>query len=116
MFEILSVNVGKPTPFEHTRPKVTGIFKKPVAGAVEIGPNGLDGDHICDIEAHGSPDQVVYLYGQPDYDYWIERLNRSLPSGTFGENLLLAGFESASINVGDRFTLGPLVLEATAPR
>lgn len=116
MFPILSVNIGKPTPFEHTAPKVTGIYKQPQTSPVQIETRGLVGDHICDVVAHGSLDQAVYLYGQPDYDFWSAKLSRPLFPGTFGENLLLAGLESASINVGDRFALGSLVLEATAPR
>jgi MOSC domain-containing protein YiiM len=116
MFAILSVNVSKPVPFEHTGPKVTGIFKKPVAGAVRIGLDGVEGDSICDQEHHGGPDQMVYIYGQPDYDFWSAELGRTLEPGTFGENLTLTGLESAKINVGDSFVLGQLVLEATAPR
>ena len=64
----------------------------------------------------GGPDQAVYLYGQPDYDFFARELGRDLPPGLFGENLLVAGLESASICVGDRFAIGEVLLEATAPR
>jgi MOSC domain-containing protein YiiM len=116
MLKILSVNVGKAEPFEHTAPKFTGIFKKPQTGPVHIGAYGLAGDAICDLKHHGGLDQAVYLYGQPDYDFWSRELGRKLKPGTFGENLTIANLESASVNLGDRFTLGPLVLEVNSPR
>ena len=116
MYKILSVNVGKAMPFEHTTPKVTGIFKKPQAGPVQIGPLGLEGDAICDLKHHGGLDQAVYLYGQPDYDFWSAEIGRVLEPGTFGENLTIANLESAKINLGDRFVLGRLVMEVNSPR
>jgi MOSC domain-containing protein YiiM len=116
MLRILSVNVGKAEPFEHTTPKVTGIFKKPQAGPVHIGPYGLADDVICDLDHHGGLDQAVYLYGQPDYDFWSAEIGRALEPGTFGENLTIENLESASINLGDRFVLGALVMEVNSPR
>jgi MOSC domain-containing protein YiiM len=116
MLRILSVNVGEAVPFEHTAPKVTGIFKKPQADPVHIGAYGLAGDAICDLDHHGGLDQAVYLYGQPDYDFWSRELGRELEPGTFGENLTVANLESANINLGDRFTFGSLVMEVNSPR
>lgn len=116
MLKILSVNVGKEVPFEHTTPKVTGIFKKPQEGPVQIGRYGLEDDAICDLAHHGGLDQAVYLYGLPDYDYWSAEIGRELEPGTFGENLTIAGLESAKINIGDRFVLGSLIMEVTSPR
>lgn len=116
MYKILSVNIGKAMPFEHTTPKVTGIFKKPQAGPVHVGPFGLEGDAICDLKHHGGLDQAVYLYGQPDYDFWSAEIGRVLEPGTFGENLTIANLESAKINLGDRFVLGSLVMEVNSPR
>jgi MOSC domain-containing protein YiiM len=116
MLKILSVNIGKAEPFEHTTPKVTGIFKRPQSGPVHIGAYGLEGDAICDLKHHGGLDQAVYLYGQPDYDFWSAEIGRELDPGTFGENLTIGNLESASINLGDRFTLGTLVMEVNSPR
>ncbi len=116
MLKILSVNLGEAEPFEHTTPKVTGIFKKPQAGRIHIGALGLEGDAICDLAHHGGLDQAVYLYGQPDYDFWSAEIGRALAPGTFGENLTIANMESAKINLGDRFILGSLVMEVNSPR
>ncbi len=116
MFKIVSVNVGTATPYEHTTPGITGIFKKPQLGPVEIGPYGLKDDAICDVEHHGGLDQAVYLYGVPDYDYWAGEIGKALEPGTFGENLTVENLESGIICIGDRFTLGSLILEVTSPR
>jgi MOSC domain-containing protein YiiM len=116
MLKILSVNVGQAVPFEHTTPKVTGIFKKPHAGPVHVGAYGLAGDAICDLDHHGGLDQAVYLYGQPDYEFWSVEIGRALEPGTFGENLTVANLESAKINLGDRFVAGSLVMEVNSPR
>jgi MOSC domain-containing protein YiiM len=116
MYKIVSVNVGTATPFEHTTPGITGIFKKPQIGPVEIGPYGLKDDAICDTKHHGGLDQAVYLYGVPDYDYWESEIGHALEPGTFGENLTVENLESGKICIGDRFTLGALILEVTSPR
>lgn len=116
MYKIVSVNVGAATPFEHTTPGITGIFKQPQSGPVAIGPYGLKDDAICDTKHHGGLDQAVYLYGVPDYDYWAKEIGRPLKPGTFGENLTVANLESGKICIGDHFTLGSLILEVTSPR
>jgi MOSC domain-containing protein YiiM len=87
-----------------------------VAAPVEITPVGLVGDAIGDMENYGGPDQAVYLFGAPDSEWWSEELGRDLHPGTFGENLTLSDLESARACIGDRFAIGPVVLEVTAPR
>ena len=105
---LASVNVGPELPIENAKKSgVTGIFKRPVRGPVEITSNGLAGDSICDTENHGVP----------DYAWWSEALGRELPPGTFGENLTISGFESMGVFIGDRLYVGAeVVLEVTAPR
>ena len=43
-------------------------------------------------------------------------LGAELEPGTFGENLTIAGLESAAAWVGDRLRIGDVLLEVTAPR
>jgi MOSC domain-containing protein YiiM len=114
--KILSVNIGKPVKKEWTKSGSTGIYKQPVEGAVPVGKFGLERDAICDLKHHGGEDQAVYLYGQPDYDFWSQELGRELEPGTFGENLTVEGLESAKICIGDRFVNGSLVMEVNSPR
>ena len=114
---LLSVNVGGDTPIEGAgKSGKTGIFKRPVDGTAEVTTLGLVGDTISDKENHGGPDQAVYVYGTPDYEWWSEELGRHLPPGTFGENLTVSGLESTEYCIGDRFFVGSTVLEVTAPR
>jgi len=114
--EILSVNIGKPVPFEHTTPGVTGIFKTPVSAPVQVTAKGLAGDAIIDTAHHGGRDQAVYVYFAEDYDWWSDELGRKLDPGTFGENLTIAGMSSQTSQIGDRFSIGDLQLEVTSPR
>lgn len=111
---LLAVNRARP---EHIpgHAALTGICKHPVE-ALAIAPLGVEGDAVMDTRNHGGPDQAVYLYGRPDYEVFERDLGRELPPGLFGENLTVAGLESQSIHVGDRFAIGDVLLEATAPR
>jgi MOSC domain-containing protein YiiM len=113
--KILSVNTGKAEPIA-VKSGQSGIFKRPRQGRVAIGPLGLEGDVIIDTQNHGGPDQAVYLYGQPDYEFWENELGRELAPGLFGENLTVSGLESARMMVGDRLRIGKVLLEITSPR
>ncbi len=98
----------------------TGIHKQPTLEPVQIGKLGLAGDEVSDEINHGGPDQAVYVYGLPDYDFWSEQLRLALEPATFGENLTVSGLESASLNIGDRLRVGPsgkgVLLEVAASR
>jgi MOSC domain-containing protein YiiM len=114
---LVSVNVGQERPIENGgKSGKTGIYKRPVAGLVEVGAQGLAGDAICDLRNHGGVDQALYVYGTPDYEWWSQALGSNLTPGTFGENLTITELESAALNVGDRLQIGPVILEVTAPR
>jgi MOSC domain-containing protein YiiM len=94
----------------------TGIHKQPTLEPVQIGQLGLAGDEVSDEINHGGPDQAVYVYGLPDYDYWSEQFGTALEPATFGENLTVSGLESASLNIGDRLRVGTVLLEVAASR
>ena len=114
---LLSVNVGREEPIEGAKSSGrTGIFKRPVNAPVRITFNGLVGDAISDTKNHGGVDQAVYLFGEPDYEWWSRELGYELPPGSFGENLTVSDLESANACIGDRYSIGPVVLEVTAPR
>src|SRR5512133_2905007 len=113
---VLSVNIGQ----KRTQPKrdsleITGIYKEPVSGPVTVQTLGLQDDFIGDHKHHGGPDQAVYIYGDPDYKWWSAELGRNLQPGTFGENITLSDFVSASYYIGDRLHIGSVILEFTAP-
>lgn len=114
---LLSINIGAPRAIDPDRPyDLTGIYKEPAAGPVQVTRAGLPGDAIIDTQHHGGPDQAVYLYGSADYAWWAGELGRELAPGTFGENLTVDGLESAGVAIGDRLHIDAVVLEVTAPR
>jgi MOSC domain-containing protein YiiM len=93
----------------------TGINKQPTLESVRIGRLGLTGDEVSDEINHGGPDQAVYVYGLPDYDYWSEQLGAALEPAIFGENLTISGLGSASLRIGDRLRIGPSDQSADRP-
>jgi MOSC domain-containing protein YiiM len=115
--EILSINRGTPRKITRNHiERITGIYKGPVSGPVEITPLGLAGDVIADKKNHGGPDQALYLYGQVDYDWWSQTLGEMIKPGLFGENLTISELESARFSIGDKLVIGEVVLQVTAPR
>jgi MOSC domain-containing protein YiiM len=114
---LLSINIGAARAIDETRPHdITGIYKEPVAGPVQITRDGLPGDAIISTRHHGGPDQALYVYGGADYAWWAAELGRELAPGTFGENLTISDLESAPLAIGDRLHIGGVLLEVTAPR
>lgn len=115
MIRLRSVCVGLPTTI-HAKSGLTGHLKRPVVGPVEITTAGLTGDNIMDRANHGGPDQALYLFTDPDRAVWEQSLGRPLPDGTLGENLVFDATESATLCVGDMFTIAEVVLQVTSPR
>ena len=110
--QLLSVNIGqKRTQQKGNEIETTGIYKLAVQEPVEIMSPGIQSDFICDQKNHGGPDQAIYIYGAPDYEWWSKELKRELTAGTFGDNLTVSELESASFNIGDRLHIGSTILE-----
>jgi len=115
---VVSVNVGLPRRVVWRRREVTtGIFKEPVDGPARVGGLNLDGDRQADLTVHGGADKAVYLYRAEHYPYWHEELGRTLPWGTFGENLTVQGTPPEDeVGIGDRVRVGTAELVVTQPR
>lgn len=121
---VLTVNIGKLEPTEHSKTSVTGIFKRPVEEAVyvsapgpEKGFSGLAGDKIGDPNHHGGDDQAVYAFQREDLDRWQTIKGRDFPNGAFGENLTTSGIDVNEALIGERWRIGEeLELEVTGPR
>jgi MOSC domain-containing protein YiiM len=115
--QLISINIGQARPIKNAKASgQTGIYKNPVSKPVLVTYTGLRHDVICDTENHGGVDQAVYVYGTPDYAWWSETLGYDLLPGTFGENLTFTDLVSAEVSIGDRFLIGTVTLEVTAPR
>jgi len=118
---VVSVNIGSAQPTEHSDADHTGIDKRPVAGPVRItvpgpGGSGLAGDVLCDVRFHGGEAQAVYAFAREDLDEWAATLGRVLTNGVFGENLTTSGLDVTGAIVGERWRVGSVLLEVTAPR
>ncbi len=113
--KILAVCIGQARSLPGKSYK-TGIAKAPVSGPVMVDSEGLLGDKIINRKHHGGPEQAVYIEGAETLAWWEEQLGRPLEPGTFGENLVLSGLDNRTVAIGDRFTIGEVVLEATSAR
>lgn len=112
---LISINIGKSQIIPVGERQVdTGIDKRAVQ-KIRIEPLGLVGDYVADQKNHGGPDQAVYVYSAEDYVWWEGQLERKLTPGSFGENLTFSEY-GGEVRIGDRFRLGGVVIEATAPR
>ena len=115
--KLVSVNVSRgATVAWKGRNVQTGIFKKPVSGAVHVRRLNLDGDQQSDLSVHGGEYKAVYAYALQHYAWWQEELGRDLPYGAFGENLTIAEFPEEEVCVGDVIKIGAVELEAVQPR
>ena len=115
---LLAVCVSGPDllPLPDRRPNRSGIDKKPVDRRVAVQPLGLDGDVQVNRKHHGGEGQAVYAYAQEDADWWAAELDRDLPAGRFGENLRTSGLDLTGALLGERWRVGTVLLEVSAPR
>src|SRR5512142_170258 len=85
---------------------LTAIDKRPVDGAVEVGPLGLDGDRVCDPRHHGGEEQAVYAYADEDAAWWAAEVGWDIPPGLFGENLRTSGIDVCGAEIGEHGASG----------
>lgn len=116
--KLLSVNVGLPREVTwHGRLVLTGIFKEPVHGRLNLRKLNLDGDRQADLTVHGGEEKAVYCYPVEHYEYWKREIpGRDLPPGIFGENFTTQGLSEHSVHIGDQFAIGSAQVVVTQPR
>lgn len=96
---------------------ITAIGKRPVEGAVKIGPYGVYADVQADRKHHGGLDKALYAYAQEDAEWWAAELGRDVPPGLFGENLRTEGVDVNAARIGEVWRIGDrLRVEVTMPR
>lgn len=115
---VVSVNVGTPREHGTSRGRVvmSAIGKQPVAGRVRVAGVNVAGDDQADRRVHGGPDQAVYGYAAEDAAWWAQELGRDIPPGLLGENLTTRGIDHTTAVIGERWRVGEVVLEVSAPR
>jgi MOSC domain-containing protein YiiM len=114
---LLSVNVGRIEAVEHhDRTVTTGIFKKPVSGRVATVGVNLVGDDQADRSAHGGPDRALYAYAGEDLEWWTGELGALVAPGAMGENLTTSRIDVTNAVIGERWRVGTVLVEVSAPR
>ncbi len=119
MFEmtVTSLNIGLPRKeIFHGKEITTGIGKKPVSGAVNLGKVGFEGDGVADTKNHGGIDKAVCVYSLDYYPYWGETLGIKIPPAAFGENLTVSNLKEDDVCIGDIFQLGTAIVQVSQPR
>ncbi|MGP4016376.1 MOSC domain-containing protein [Saccharopolyspora sp. 5N708] len=94
----------------------SGIDKRPVEHPVRFEPTGVRGDTVCDVKHHGAWYQAAYAFDSEELRHWSQVLGHELVPGNAGENLTLAGCDSSSAVIGERWRIGGAVLRVTGPR
>jgi len=106
----------RPLP-ESGRP--TGMYKQPVSGEIELGPEGFIGDEQADRRVHGGPEKAVHLYPARHYARLAQRFPEAaaqLVIGSLGENISTAELDESDVRIGDLWRLGSAVLQVCQPR
>ncbi|MGA8764651.1 MAG: MOSC domain-containing protein [Candidatus Sulfotelmatobacter sp.] len=116
--KLISLNVARPRLAVYKGKTInTGIFKKPVSGAVPLRSLNLEGDQQADLSLHGGPYKAVYAYPSEHYPFWRQELpGMELPWGMFGENFTTEGLAEDALHVGDRFQIGSATVMVRQPR
>ena len=121
---ILSIQVGLPQMMAcpqakdaHAETWRSGIYKKPVSGAVWASRTNLAGDGQADLGVHGGPDKAVYAYPSEHYPLWRAELGLAeMAFGGFGENLTVSGLLELEVSIGDVYRAGEALLQISQPR
>jgi MOSC domain-containing protein YiiM len=124
MATILSVQVGLPQTMSYPQAKDahaetwrSGIYKKPVSGAVWASRTNLAGDGQADLGVHGGSDKAVYAYPSEHYPLWRTELGLAeMTFGGFGENLTVSGLLELEVSIGDVYRGGETLLQISQPR
>jgi MOSC domain-containing protein YiiM len=114
--EAVCVSGPRPIRLPRAGDTTSAIDKRPVSGRVAVHALGLDGDVQVNKKWHGGEGQALYAYAQEDADWWAVELERDLPAGRFGENLRTSGIDLTGALLGERWRIGPVLVEVTAPR
>lgn len=92
-------------------------LESPVTGPRMVRRLNIDGDGQGDLDGHGGENRAVLFYQVASYDHWAAELGRDdLKPGALGENFTVDGLPDDEVCIGDRYRIGPVVLEVTQPR
>ncbi|MEQ9824020.1 MAG: MOSC domain-containing protein [Puniceicoccaceae bacterium] len=117
--QIHSVQVGRIQPFTR-KGTSSAIAKHQIEGRVRVQMLGLSGDEQADKKVHGGPDKAIHAYPLEHYAFWNADLLKDhvllQKPGAFGENLTTRGLTEQNICIGDRWSIGTVLLEVSQGR
>lgn len=97
----------------------TGIYKRPVAGSVDLGRDGLAGDVQADRRVHGGPEKALHHYPAEHYVALAAGFPQTATEfvpGSLGENVTTVGLYEDTVCIGDVFRAGSARIQVSQPR
>jgi MOSC domain-containing protein YiiM len=114
--QIAAIFVGGPKTLSDARGEWrSSIARDRVDGTAQLEIRGFVGDQATQ-PYHGSPELAVCIYSLAHYDFWNNRLGKTMRPGGVGENLTFDGWDDSSICVGDVLRVGTAHIQVSAPR
>jgi len=100
----------------------SAIGKSPISTldsrtSVRVRYLGIESDEQADLRVHGGEEKAIYAYPLEHYPFWDEQRSSILSNfsgltlGAMGENLTISGFSEEDVYVGDRWSIGEVILE-----
>jgi MOSC domain-containing protein YiiM/ferredoxin-NADP reductase len=96
----------------------SAIYKSPLSGPVQITEMGIPTDQHA-FPAHITPDRALLHYSSSHYEKWRAELPASahlFKPGAFGENLYSEEVDETTMCIGDKISIGEVLLELTESR
>ncbi|KAF2735869.1 3-chlorobenzoate-3,4-dioxygenase reductase subunit [Polyplosphaeria fusca] len=96
----------------------SAIFKVPHYEKTPISELGVVGDEQA-FHDHGGVDKALLHYSAPLYARWKQELPSSahlFNVGGFGENLVSDAVDERTVCIGDKISIGDILVEVTEPR
>ena len=115
---LVGLFIGTPRELTGARSPWTSSFgRQPATGPLALGIEGLPGDACASPSVHGGLDRAVLAYAVAHYDGWrAAHPGHAFPAPSFGENFLVAGYDEATVCIGDVWQVGEARLQVTQPR
>ncbi|MEG3765929.1 MOSC domain-containing protein [Alteromonas sp. 14N.309.X.WAT.G.H12] len=106
---------GKPTAFG-PRGAPSAIKKAPVA-FLTVHTDGTAEDEQGNKKLHGGAEKVIHQFSHDGYHRLTSAFpDHAFPLGTIGENILIPGMNDENVFIGDRYRIGEVILQVSAPR
>ncbi|MFC4777036.1 MOSC domain-containing protein [Paenibacillus sp. GCM10023252] len=115
--KVLSINIGRKAPVTYQNKQLlTGIYKQPTEGSINLTLLNFDGDEQADLQYHGGRDKAVCVYPSEHYAHWSEVIGAELTPGAFGENITTQHLLEPHVYIGDIYRLGSALVQVSQPR